>query len=538
MIIPPLQEILEVKEGENNEFKEAKNKYDFEKLVKYACAIANNGGGLIVLGVTDKRPRKIVGSKAFGQPERTRKGLIDRLHLNIDFEIKKDNGKRILIFSIPSRPAGKAVKYKGIYWTYKGDELCPMSEEQHQRILRESGHDFSADVCEKAVFSDLDADAIEEFRRRWIKKSGNTSYSTLSREQLLRDCEAIVRDGITYAALILFGTHEALGRLLGQSEVIFEYRSTEASGPAQQREEFRKGFFSYYDRLWELINIRNDLQHFQDGLFVMDVQTFDERAIREAILNAVSHRDYQMAGSVFIRQYPRRLTIDSPGGFPPDVTIENILDRQSPRNRRIAEIFSKCGLVERSGQGMNLIFETSIKNGKMLPDFKGTDEHHVVLTLDGQVQDPKFLKLLEDINKETLESFCTQDFLVLNLVYKEKKIPDNLKDRIPRLVDLGIIEKASKGRYILGRKYYKIVGKKGVYTRKKGLDREMRKALLLKHIRDNKKTGSKLAELCEVLPNHSYSQVQRLIRSLKKENKIYKKGITSASRWYPTQEKS
>jgi len=95
---------------------------------------------------------------------------------------------------------------------------------------------------------------------------------------------------LTNAALILFGTREALGHFLAQSEVIFEYRSSDTTGPAQQREEFRQGFFSYYENLWTLINLRNDKQHFQDGLFVWDILTFNEGAVREAILNAVSHR--------------------------------------------------------------------------------------------------------------------------------------------------------------------------------------------------------------------------------------------------------
>ena len=143
--------------------------------------------------------------------------------------------------------------------------------------------------------------------------------------------------------------------------------------PAQQRVELRQGFFSFYDELWNLINLRNDIQHFQSGLFVLDIPTFSERVVREAVLNAVSHRDYQLSGSVFIRQDPRRLVLESPGGFPVGITEHNILDRQLPRNRRIADIFAKCGLVERSGQGMNLMFELSIQESKPTPDFAGTD---------------------------------------------------------------------------------------------------------------------------------------------------------------------
>ena len=86
------------------------------------------------------------------------------------------------------------------------------------------------------------------------------------------------------------------------------------------------------------------------------IPTFNESVVREAILNAVSHRNYQLAGSVFIRQFPDRLVIESPGGLPNGISLDNILDRQIPRNRRIAEILALCGLVERSGQGRYIHF--------------------------------------------------------------------------------------------------------------------------------------------------------------------------------------
>jgi len=527
-----LDEILQLLEGENVEFKEAKNNFEFENLVKYVCAIANCGGGHIVLGVSDKRPRMVVGTNAFSQPERTRMGLVEQLHLKIDVTIHQKDEKRVLIFQVPSRPIGSPIQYKGTYWSRECDKLVSMSEEELRAIFSESGHDFSADICREAEWNDLDRNAVEDFRKRWITKSRNTALTNLSLQQLLDDCEATIRGKITYAALILFGTREALGRLLGQSEVVFEYRSGEASGPAQFREEFRQGFFTFYDKLWELVNLRNDKQHFQDGLFVLDVPTFEERIVREAILNAVSHRDYQLGGSVFIRQYPRKLVIDSPGGLPPDITVENILDRQSPRNRRIADIFAKCGLVERSGQGMNLMYELSIKNSKLLPDLRGTDRYHVTLTLDGQIQDTKLLQMMERIGQETLESFSTHDFLVVDLIHRELPVPATLRERLPRLIELGIIEKLAINSYILGRRYYEAINKKGQYTRKKGLDRETNKALLLKHIKDNNSYGSRLEEFFQVLPGHDRDQIQVLLRELKAENKIHVHGKTRAGKWY------
>ena len=534
--IEQLEQMLSYKEGEHCEFKEAKNSYEFENLAKYCAALANEGGGDFVLGVTDRRPRRIVGTRAFEQPERTRVGLIERLHLNIDFSVLKHSDGRVLVFHVPSRPLGTPVKYKGIYWQRQGDSLVPMSEDRLREIFAEAGRDFSADICPDATMSDLDAEAIEDFRRRWITKSGNNNLANLSQEQMLSDVEALVDGQLTYAALILFGTRKALGKYLAQSEVIFEYRSSDASGPAQQREEIRQGFFSFYDEVWKLINLRNDIQHFQSGLFVLDIPTFSERPVREAILNAVSHRDYQLGGSVFIRQYPRRLVIESPGGFPVGINERNILDRQSPRNRRIADIFARCGLVERSGQGMNLMFEQSIQESKPVPDFSGTDQYQVVLTLNGEVQDPRFLQFLEKIGREKLELFSTADFLLLDAVHREQQVPEHLKSRLHRLVAMGVIERFGRGRgvkYILGRRFYKMTGQKGAYTRKKGLDRETNKALLLKHIEENKKSGSRLKELMQVLPTLTRSQIQLLLRELRSEGKIKTTGTTRAALWYP-----
>ena len=534
--IEQLQELIDSQEGENLEFKTAGTSYPFEKLVKYCVALANEGGGKIVFGVSDKRPRNIVGSQAFLQPERTRAGLIEKLHINIDFGLVNHPQGRVLIFDIPPHPIGNPVKYNGIYWQRQGDSLIAMSEHRLREIFAQAGHDFSADICPAATMDDLDKEAIEAYRNRWIKKSGNQGLVNLTPEQLLHDSEALVDGGITYAALVLFGSCKALGRHLAQAEVVFEYRSSEASGPAQQRKEFRQGFFSYYDDLWELINLRNDIQHYQSGLFVLDVPTFSERVVREAVLNAVSHRDYQLGGSVFIRQYPQCLQIESPGGFPLGVNEDNILDRQLPRNRRIADIFAKCGLVERSGQGMNLMFELSIQESKQTPDFTNTDKYQVSLTLNGEVQDPRFLQFLEKIGRETLELFSTADFLLLDYIHREQSIPERLLHRIPTLVEKGVVERFGRGRgvtYVLSQRYYKMINKKGAYTRKTGLDRETNKALLLKHIRENQENGSRLQEFRQVLPALSKDQVQKLIAELRKEDKIYKVGVTRAALWYP-----
>lgn len=524
-------------EDEHLEFKEAKSNFHFEKLVKYCAAMANEGGGTMILGVKDKPPRRVVGSHAFDQIERTKAGLIERLRLRVEAEEVQHPDGRVLVFQIPARPIGMPIAIEGAYWMRGGEDLVPMTPDQLKRIFDESGPDFTAEVCPRANLEDLDPVAIEQLRQRWQRKSGNQALTSMPVRQLLADAELLDGDAVTYAALILLGTHKAMGRYLAHAEVIFEYRSSEAAGPANQRNEYRQGFLAYYDKLWETINLRNDLQHFQDGLFMLDVPTFSEAATREAILNAVGHRDYRNHGSVFIRQYPRRLEIVSPGGFPPGISVENIIDRQSPRNRRLVDSFARCGLVERAGQGFNRIYDEMIRQSKPLPDFRHTDAFQVSLTLHGELQDPQFLRFLEKVGPERSSSFTTHQLLVLDLVRREHLIPDEMRPTLLALAEEGVVEAIGRGRgakYLLTRRYYAATGCRGVYTRKRGLDRETNKALLMKHLTDNARDGSPMADLQQVLPALSRRQVQGLLADLREDGLASSVGTTRSARWYPT----
>jgi ATP-dependent DNA helicase RecG len=535
-----LQKLLESPEGARVEFKTASGGYHFEDLVKHCVALANEGGGTIVLGATDRRPRQVVGTNAFAEPGRTEAGLFEALRQRIVIEEVRHVGKRVLVVRVPARLPGAAWCYKGSFWMRAGDALVPMSDDQLRRIHDETGPDFSAEICPAARLEDLDPAAVDLLRRLWQRRAPEQDIAGREVGRLLTDVELLVDGRLTYAALVLLGTREALGRHLGQAEVVFEYRPNDAPGPAADRHEFRRGFLPVLDELWRLVNLRNDKQHFQQGLFVWDVPTFDERAVREAVLNAVSHRDYRHGGSVFVRQYPRRIEIVSPGGFPPGITPENILWQQSPRNRRIADVLSRCGLVERAGQGYDLIFRECIRQSKPLPDFTHTDAHFVWVTLHGEIQDPEFLRFLEEIGQERTASFGIEDFLVIDRVHREQKVPADLAARVQVLLEQGVIERIGRGRgtrYLLSRRFYRFLGRAGAYTRKRGLDRETNKTLLERHIEASAETGTTLGELQEVLPGLSRDQVRTLVRELRRDGRVEVRGTTKAARWYPASPK-
>lgn len=523
-------------EDEHLEFKEAKNKFDTDKLTRYCVALANEGGGRLVLGVTDKRPRRVVGTAAFRDLSRLKRDLGQRVGLRIDAHELAHTDGRVLVVTAPSRPIGMPIEYQGAYWMRRGEDLVPMSPEVLQQIFAEAQPDFSAEICSKASITDLDPAAIERLRSLWLKASRYTDLSSLDDSQLLEDAELTVDGRVTYAALVLLGTRKSLGRFLAQAETIFEYRSSEASLGAQQRVELREGFLLYLDKLWDLINLRNDVHQFHDGLFVRDVHSFNEKAVREALLNALSHRDYRRGGSIFVRQFPKQMEIVSPGGFPTGINAENLIYKQNPRNRRVAETLRRCGLVERAGQGADLLFRTSVLESKPLPDYDRSDDYEVSLVLAGGIQDEQFLRFLERVGEERLASFTTDDFLLLDFVHNERDLTDRLRSRIPAMIEHGVIKAKGRGRgtrYILSERFYKLAGRPGSYTRRRGLDKETNKALLLKHIERNKAEGSPLRDLRDVLPALSRKQIQYLLGEMKREDQVHSLGTTRAARWYP-----
>ena len=430
---------------------------------------------------------------------------------------------------------GTAWHINGRYLKRAGDDLTAMGDEELKAIFAEVGPDFSAQPCSGATLADLAPASIAIFRERWAKKVRDDRRLAWTDGDTLANAELVV-DGVpTFAALILFGTRAALGRHLAQAELVFEYRSSEAAGPAADREEYREGFFAWHDALWTKINLRNDRQSYQDGLFRFDIPTFDEIAVREGLLNAIAHRDYRLGGSVFVRQYAHRLEIVSPGGLPSGITLDNLLDQQNPRNRRLAEALAKCGLIERSGQGMNLMFERTIRQGKEPPSFAGTAAHEVRLTLEGHLRHPAFVRFLERLSAETVNSFSTYDFMTLDDLHRDVPLPASLKDRLPGLIAAGAVEMVGRGkgaRYLLSRALYGAVGAKGVHTRKKGLDHETKKALLMQHLKIQAAEGAPMAELRQVLPADSDDSVLRMLKEMQAAGLVTLRGQRRAARWF------
>ena len=242
-----------------------------------------------------------------------------------------------------------------------GEELKPMSDEVLLKILQEQEPDFSQQVCENLTLSDLDLRALEVMKEKYALKQNNPRFRALSDYQVLVDLDLLKDGKLTNAALILLGKEDILKKYLPQCAVMLEYRNTESQIHFDNRYSFRKAFFLLIDELWQMIDLRNGSVPIQEGAYIFNIPFFNEEVIRESVNNAITHRDYRRNGEIVIKQYPKRLDVVNPGSFPFGVTIDNLLTVPStPRNRLLADVLQKTGVVERSGQGIDKIFYNTL----------------------------------------------------------------------------------------------------------------------------------------------------------------------------------
>lgn len=514
------------------EFKTAKNQFNRDKdLPDYCAALANEGGGKLILGVNDSK--KIVSTKAFeGTYNRLSHELLSKIKIRVDVEELIHPEGRVLIFHVPPRPVGQAIRSTGSYHypMRAGESLVEMDQLTLKRILNESDTDYSSQIVEGLRLADLDEEAIANFRKHWARKARRESYLSVSNEKMLSAIDLLKDKGLNYASLILFGKKEKLDELLPGCEIIFEWRQDARKTAHDFRKNWREPFFKIYDEIWETINARNIRVPFQEGLFQREVFTFSEKPIREAVLNAVAHRDYAIRNqSVFIKASPEAFIIESPGGLPPGITIENILHKRYWRNRCIAETFEKAGLVERSGQGMDDIFEHTIKEGKGLPDLSKSDAFSVCLQIPAQVKDKKFILFLEKIINEK------QVTLSFDEIYELEKIRENQPvttiEHRDKFLDIGVVEqvgKTSGTKYILSHAYYAHEGKVGVHTKLTGLSRGKYKELIIEHLRKNKGYRHDLRRAFQEL---NPQDISNLLQELRREKKIRFSGQRRTGSW-------
>lgn len=471
-----IEELKYMRESEDHvEFKTASRNFLFNGgshndpadrrkcVLGYVVALANEGGGHLVLGMDDGHPHKVVGSDfardKLGDMENS---IYAHLRIRVHIGEQYEDGKRVVIFRIPGRAIGTTLKFEGVPLMRTGDGLRPMSDDMLRSILNEQEPDFSAKICQGLTPNDLDPEAIALMKSAYARKQKNPDFAHLGTAQALSDLELSNGNGLTYAALILLGRAEAIRQHLPQSRIIREFRVEEPQIHHDSREVFEGPLYRTIDQVWNAINDPrlNRKTPIQFGTYFFDLFGLNEKVIREALLNAVAHRDYTMQSEVVVKQYPERIVIHNPGGFPKGVTLENLVTVSStPRSRLMAEVMEKTGLVERSGQGVDKIFSITLSEGKPEPDYTASDTFQVTLSLSTRIVDRAFHIFINSYQQSDKEPKLGVE-QIITLCKVREGVHHNLKPAVvEQLLQLGMIKRmhAAAKRHVLHPDYYQLL---------------------------------------------------------------------------------
>ena len=469
-----IQELHGLREREDHvEFKEAKHNYPFAGgqhsdpkerrhcVLGYVVALANERGGRLVLGMTDNYPHKAVGSDfAIGETGALEDEIYERLHIRVRTEELFDEAQnRVLVFNIPSRPVGKALRFEGVPLMRIGDSLREMDDAEYFSIISEQSPDFSANICDGLTMDDLSEEAVLRLRNLIHQKRSNPDILTVPAEQLLSDLRLRNGEGkLTYAALILLGKSEVIGKYLPQNNIVIEYRANHTQIRHTARQEFRTPLIIAIDEVWDYLNqpASNPMQHIDLMPQILDIPSFNSETIREAVLNAMMHRSFQIGGDIFIRQFPDEIIISNSGGFPYGVSLNNILTvNSSPRSRLLTEVVEKTGLIERSGQGVDIMFRNCLMEGKALPDYSSSDDYQVQLSISATVIMPYLALLIRDFQQthEADRQLSVFDMLTLYAIAKHSDTYF-FQNSLNKLLDERLVVADTHFQYVLSDAYF------------------------------------------------------------------------------------
>lgn len=468
-----INELKTLREREDHiEFKRAEHNYPFAGgkktdprdrrhcVLGYVVALANERGGRLVLGMADAYPHEVVGSDfAENETGNLEDEIYERLHIRVRTEeLYNEKGRRVLVITVPSRPIGKALRFEGVPLMRVGESLREMDDAEYFSIISEQDPDFSARICEGLTLDDLHEEAIKNMRERIAQKRNRKDVLTTPINLLLSDLHLLTNDGkLTNAALLLLGKEAMIEKYMPQANVVVEYRTNRSQVRYSSREEFRLPIFLTIEKIWAYVNqpACNPLLHINDLPAVLDCRAFNEETVREAVINAMIHRSLQISSDIFIRLYPDMMEITNPGGFPYGVNIGNILTvNSSPRSRLMAEVIEKTGLIERSGQGVDLMCANCVKEGKPLPDYSASDDYQVNLRLYGEIPDDAFYLFTHDIlrDNELSSQLNAFDWITLHYVWKGKA-ENGFEESLMKLNDLGLVMEDTYFRYVLAPAY-------------------------------------------------------------------------------------
>jgi ATP-dependent DNA helicase RecG len=404
------------------EFKEAKKQFDNRKLYQYCVALANEGGGHLVLGVADEPPRAVVGTAAFNDPVAMAEKLFHALGFRVDIEEVAHPDGRIVVFHIPSRPRGTAYHLDGQYLMRSGGQLVPMSEDQLRRIFAEGGPDWleegsKSGLNDQEVVELLDTQTFFELLKLPLPAQRRGVLDRLLQERLIdqgSDGFVILRLGALLLARRLADFSD-LGRKAPRV-VVYTGRSKLETRIDQVG---TKGYAVGFQGLVRFIMGQLPQNEVIEDALRKDMKLVPEIVIRELVANALIHQELREAGtSVMVEIYSNRVEISNPGE--PIVPVERFIDGYQSRNERLADFMRRFGICEEKSSGIDKVIQAAEMYQLPAPDFR-SGFRRTMVTIFG-------LKDFDAMDREDRIRACFQH-CALRWVMAEQMTNQSLRER-------------------------------------------------------------------------------------------------------------
>ena len=405
--------------------------------------------------------------------------------------------------------------------------------------------DSSALPLTGATLADLDPAERARLRQFVERFHGDRALLELGDEELDGALGLTTRvDGVrvpTLAGLLLIGRDESLRRLVPTHELALQL----LDGEEVRFNEFTRApllrAFEWLEASLGTVNVEKEIQV---GMFRVPVPLIDRRALREAIANALTHRDYTLLNAVYIRLERDFLVVSSPGGFVDGVNLTNLLTTAPhPRNPKLADAFKRIGLVERTGRGVDLIFRGVLRFGRPAPDYARSTSQMVTLRIPTAEADLAFFRMVLDEEQRLAAPLPMDTLLALGALREHRRLTRaelaehlHATDAVAlatleALVEHGLVTAHGNGRgraYTLAPQVYAKQGRPADYTRQAGFDALQQEQLVRNFVQQHgaiDRTGT--MELCRI----SVDQAKRLLRRMVEDGTLMKVGISRATRY-------
>ena len=536
MNIDDFAEILKIGESINTEFKSWNKVSDMKKRINLAVdeliAFANNKGGTLYFGVEDNG--EVTGCDGNYDLQNIIESIYEKTRPSIfvDPEEIEYNGKKVIALTVASDGITHATT-DGRCLKRLGKNSKPFyPDEMSNRYSEIQSSDFSGRILSDSTEDDINKLEVYKLKEKLKARNPESTLADMDDIAFLRDLALVKSDNgnikLTVAGLLFVGKEQAINRLLPQAEVIYLHYSESNLEEYDARLDMKSPIISVIDRLSEKIQDSNRIVNVQVGLFRLEIVDFPEKVFQEALLNALSHRDYQSQGAIYVKHYPDKIVIENPGAFLDGITENNIITHPSvPRNKLIAETLQHLKYVQRTGQGVDIIFREMISSGKPFPEYKSYNDA-VSLTIYSAIDDIDFVKFIANEENGLSRSFSLPELMILRYLKDNRKITmseaesliqearDQAQNACNNLKRYGLIE-LSGNEYMLTAKIYDELKNSVDYTKDKAIQYIKAREMILEYIRDRGFINNELVrELC----GFSQKQARIILQRMRKENLI------------------